>query len=242
MSAAAIDTLDAEQYQRMLAAKAAGAWVLHELTAPLQLDCFVLFSSTTSLWGAQGLAHYAAANQIVDSLVHVRRGRQLPALAVNWGTWETMRLASAQQRAAFESAGLLPMEAAGAFGALARLLAGAQAQATVASVDWDVLKALYEVRRARPFFADVKATKRAPRAERESPTNEAWEYTQVTPAEREEWLAERIRAEVAAVLGLADAGQVDLTRGLFEMGMDSLMAVELRARLEKERRSRCRRL
>jgi myxalamid-type polyketide synthase MxaE and MxaD len=233
MSEAPLDGLDEAHYRNMFTAKVQGAWVLHELTASLELDCFVVFSSTTSLWGAQRLAHYAAANQVLDSLVHWRRARGLPALAVNWGTWEMMRLASSAQRASFESAGLLPMTADGALSALGQLLAGGHVQNVVASVDWNVLKATYEARRARPFFAEISPAPREMRSGNGSQTKETWDHAQVAPLAREEWLSQRISAEVAAVLGLDDAGQVDLARGLFEMGMDSLMAVELRARLER---------
>jgi myxalamid-type polyketide synthase MxaE and MxaD len=235
MTARSIDTLDAAAYHAMFEPKAGGALLLDRLTRSLELDCFVLFSSTTSLWGSQGLAHYAAANQVVDSLAHSRRARRLPALAVNWGTWDTMRLASAEQRAGFESAGLLPMAANEAFDLLERLLANGATQSAVAAVDWDVLKAVYEARRPRPLFREIAALKRpAPLAGGiAGAAGDAWGLARVADTLRSEWLIERVRAEVAGVLGVDADTQVDLTRGLFEMGMDSLMAVELRARLEK---------
>ena len=57
----------------MLRPKVAGTWLLHQLTADADLDLFVLFSSTTALWGSRALGHYAAANQFLDALAHHRR-------------------------------------------------------------------------------------------------------------------------------------------------------------------------
>jgi NAD(P)-dependent dehydrogenase (short-subunit alcohol dehydrogenase family) len=88
---ASLADMDRGSLERMLRPKAAGAWVLHRLTRDLPLEAFVLFSSTTALLGVAGLGHYAAANQFLDGLAHRRRSQGLPALSVNWGTWEVMR-------------------------------------------------------------------------------------------------------------------------------------------------------
>src|SRR6185503_10282128 len=72
----------------MFKPKVMGTWVLHELTQNLSLDFFVMFSSTTALWGMTNMAHDAAANAFMDSLAHYRRAKGLPALSINWGAWE----------------------------------------------------------------------------------------------------------------------------------------------------------
>jgi acyl carrier protein len=194
----------------------------------------VLFSSTTALWGAQGLAHYAAANQLLDGLAHLRGAMGLPALSVNWGTWAAMRLASDEARQLYSTAGLEPMSAPGALAMLDAMLGTLARQITIAAVDWDRLKPIYEARRARPFFSEVGAivSERRPK-ERETSMAETWNFENVPDTERKEVLGERVRIEVATVLGLGDAAEVDPARGLFDLGMDSLMAVELRARLQK---------
>ncbi|MEP7243282.1 MAG: SDR family NAD(P)-dependent oxidoreductase [Gammaproteobacteria bacterium] len=234
LSSGSIDDLNASQYRRMLSVKAGCAWVLHELTKGRALDCFVLFSSTTALWGAQGLAHYAAANQLLDGLAHWRRGQGLPALSINWGTWEAMRLASEESQALYASAGLQPMPAADALEMLEYALRSGRPQVAVAAVDWDTLKPVYEARRARPFLREVETLRAAAtQSSGSGAASEAWRFDDIGESQRAEVLGERVRAEVASVLGLADAAEVDPTRGLFDMGMDSLMAVELRARLER---------
>ena len=228
-----VTELDESAMREMMRSKANGAWILHELTKDARLDCFVLFSSTTALWGAQGLAHYAAANQFLDALAHSRRAAGLPALSVNWGTWAAMRLASDEARALYASAGLEPMPVSGALAMLDAMLGSDVPQATIAAVDWERLKPVYEARRARPFFSEVGvATEHRPQ-QRETSMTEAWSFENVREAERKELLGERVRSEVATVLGLSSAAEVDPARGLFDLGMDSLMAVELRARLQK---------
>jgi acyl transferase domain-containing protein/acyl carrier protein/phospholipid N-methyltransferase len=236
LSSHTLDALDEAAYRATVAPKVGGAWLLHRLTEELALHCFVLFSSTTALLGAQGLAHYAAANTALDSLAHLRTAAGLPALSVNWGTWERMRRASAQEQAFYESAGLKPMPAGDALDLLEIALGAARSQLAVAAIDWDVLKPVYEARRPRPFQREVSAWRAAmPAARTATPakTSKTWRLEDIPASERSDKLAELVRIEVARVIGLSDPSEVDLLRGLFEMGMDSLMAVELRANLEK---------
>jgi len=239
LNAAPFAQLGADQVAAMLAPKLAGTAWLERLTRGLPLDFVVLFSSTTALLGASGLAHYAAANTFLDALA-----QQLPParrwLSVNWGTWEVMRLATAEHQRGYAEAGLLPMPAGDALDALGRLLGGARAQAAVAAIDWAALKPLHEARRPRPFLrhmgvapvvsaapAHDKATRAAA-----GPTL-AERLAAVPQAMRHDLLIEFVQGEVASVLSLDGAAAVPVATGLFDLGMDSLMAVELKRRLER---------
>jgi len=97
-----LQEMNLETLQAGLRAKVAGTWVLHELSQALDLDFFVLFSSTTSLLGSRYLAHYAAANQFLDALAHYRKALGKPALTINWGIWEQARADSAAEPLAGE--------------------------------------------------------------------------------------------------------------------------------------------
>jgi len=224
----------------MLRPKVDGTWLLHELTRELELDCFVMFSSTTALWGARTLAHYAAANAFLDAMAHYRRGLNLPALSINWGTWAEMRAASLDDRQAFAQFGLQPMPNDRALATLGELLSRSDVtQIAVASVNWRTLKAAYEAKRPRPFLSQIEALSQ-PRVDRPSSAARSTaerpvlqqRLAQAPAHERREVVAAFVRAEVAKVLSLAASQVIDDQQGLFEMGMDSLMSVELKSRLE----------
>ena len=93
-----VDEMPTDGLTTMMRSKATGGWLLHQLSQELQLDYFVLFSSTTALWGVSRMAHYAAANTFLDALAHYRKSLGQPALSINWGTWEEMRIASTQEQ------------------------------------------------------------------------------------------------------------------------------------------------
>ncbi|WP_194922390.1 ketoreductase domain-containing protein, partial [Catenulispora rubra] len=90
-----LDGLDAERLASVLAAKAAGATHLHELTADHDLDAFVLFSSAAATFGGAGQGNYAAANAYLDALAEQRASQGLAALSVAWGPWADAGMAQA---------------------------------------------------------------------------------------------------------------------------------------------------
>jgi acyl transferase domain-containing protein/acyl carrier protein len=241
LSTAPIVRLDPTQVRAMLRPKIAGTVALQALARAQRAD-LVLFSSTTALLGAAGLAHYAAANVFLDaSAEHAQPGAR--TISVNWGTWQAMRLASAGDQEDFRDAGLLPMRNGDALEAMGRLLAARAARGAVAAVNWTQLKPLHEARRSRPFLRRVGqaasvSPQAAPNPERVAPVHDdaqaLWQRLQACPAAaRRDVLIDFVQAQVAAVLALPSHGAIALTTGLFDLGMDSLMAVELKRRLER---------
>ncbi len=236
LSSAPITELDFAALQEMLRPKVQGTWLLHELTTKLDLDFFVLFSSTTALLGANGLAHYAAANAFLDSFAHYRHSLGLPATSINWGAWSVMRAASqAEQRRVAES-GLEQMAADQALALLGECLAEPQpAQVMIAAVHWAALKPIYEARRARPFLTLVGSSSQGRTPPRQEPVADLpAQYQAARPEDRRDLLIERLRQAVAKVVGMADPSAIDPHQGLFEMGLDSLMSVELKTQLERQ--------
>ncbi|MCC7368640.1 MAG: SDR family NAD(P)-dependent oxidoreductase [Chloroflexi bacterium] len=231
----AVRDLTVDALSRMLRPKVTGAWLLHELTGALDLDFFVLFSSTASLLGVNGMAHYAAANEFLNVFAHYRRAQGYPALSVCWGTWEEMRATTAEQRSSYGSVGLRPMPTSAALSALGGLLSDpARCQATVASIDWSVLKPVYEARRRRPLLAHLTVDKRAAREAPASAVSTLLDRLVGAPeSERRPLALAFVARTVGRVLRIDLTREIDPNRGLFDLGMDSLMAVELRARLEE---------
>jgi myxalamid-type polyketide synthase MxaE and MxaD len=213
----------------MLRPKVSGTWVLHALTREGPLDFFVMFSSTTGLLGSSMLGHYAAANTFLDTFAHYRRSHQLPAVAVNWGVWDEMR-ATSDYQARVAQGGLLPLATARALEAFGLMLGAKDAQITVASADWTMLKSVYEAKRRRPFLERL-GSRPAPRT---AGAREADLLTRLEAARRTErhgLLVDFVRRAASQVLALP-AAEIEVDRGLFDLGMDSLMSVDLKTRLE----------
>lgn len=242
-----IARMDAAAMQNMFRAKARGAWILHELTRTLPLDFFILFSSAACQLGAKDLAHYAAANQFLDGLAHYRHSLKLPAVSIDWGEWDETRSLTTEQREFFERSGLVSMDSNVAFPAMFQLVASGVAHRMIAAIDADVLKPAFEFRGRRPFLdylraepapaqpvqAAAPAITPAPAAVAPPPAPSTQLVLDgVTPEERRELVASRVLKEVAQALGTEDPTNIDPERGLFDMGMDSLMSVQLRKRLE----------
>ena len=233
-SACTLREMPLDALRAMLQPKVVGTWVLHQLTRQRDLDFFVLFSSTTALWGSAELAHYAAANVFLDGFAHYRRALGLPALSINWGTWDVMRTASAEERGRIAQFGLRVMPSEQALAVMGDLLGSPEtAQLTIAAVDWNVLKPVYESKRQRPFLQSIATRQRGNGA---SPSTKQPQLLdrlkRAQPGESRNLLLAHIRAEVAQVLGVDPPQAIDAQRGLFELGMDSLMSIELKTRLE----------
>ena len=229
-------TMPAEGLNAMLRSKVTGSWLLHELTKSLELDFFVLFSSTTALWGVNGLGHYAAANQFMDSLAYERQAAGLPAISINWGTWEEMRVASEDDEQQFAEFGLKPMPMAQALAVLGNLLTVKdKPQVAVANVEWQTLKSAYEAKRPKPFLANVADRKPTPKkaiTKTEAVPQLQEQVAGRSAEERQRIVMTRVKEAVAEVLGIEANRLNDTQQGLFDMGMDSLMSVELKSHLE----------
>jgi myxalamid-type polyketide synthase MxaE and MxaD len=178
------------------------------------------------------MGHYAAANLFMDALAYNRSRRGLPALSINWGTWEDMRTFSESERQAVVRSGLEPMRTAGALEILGRVMTERRPQQVVGRIDWTRLKSAYEARRVRPLFADVDVP-----AARTSAVSSSSELTlrqmalSAPPADRHDLLVRYVERLVNDVMGFDSSRSIDPAQGLFDMGMDSLMSVDLRTRL-----------
>jgi acyl transferase domain-containing protein/acyl carrier protein len=228
-----LQELDVEKLDGVLAPKVEGTWNLHELTLGDPLDFFVLFSSISSVWGSTGSGHYAAGNAFMDALVTYRREHGLVASVINWGPWNGAGMASPETRRWLEDVGVDALAPEAGLEWMERLLAGGVPQGVVAGVRWERFKPVFEARSGRRFLERISDEAPRPEAEAgtEAFTSAPWREAP-TPAARREALQAMVRERVARVLGLESGQPLPLERGFAELGMDSIMAVELKGRLQ----------
>jgi polyketide synthase 12/epothilone polyketide synthase D len=227
-----ITALDAAALEQELSAKTRGSWILHELSRDLPIDFFVCYSSIAAVWGSTGLAHYAAANHFLDALAHHRRAIGLPALSINWGRLWLGGMVSADSAQWLEATGVGALSEEDAAAAFERLVVSDLPQATVARMDWTTFKPLYEARGPRPFLSLV-GVETAVSATATAPGRLADELRSAAAPSRAAIVVPAMAGWIAGILGLppdAVSGDVSLSK----LGFDSLMALELRNRIQTE--------
>ena len=220
------------------AGKLRGAWILHELTSGMALDFFAAFSSITTVWGTTGLPLYAAASQFLDALGDYRRARGLPATIINYGPWSEGGMVAGAEREQLARIGVHTMTPETGIQVLELALATGRPRQVAASIDAATLRDLFAVRGRQNLFdtGAEGATAGTGSAEVVRPgSTPLWaELVAAEAAGRLAKLASWLQAGVAATLRLPDAAAVSVTRGFFEMGMDSLMAIEVKNRMQTE--------
>ena len=223
------------QIEGMLRVKVSGALMLHELSQAMPLDFFLAFSSTTSVLGARGMAHYAAANQFLDSFAHYRRASGLPMLSVNWGAWDVMRLVTPENRNSLKEAGMLPMSSEKLLQRMGELVASPRAQVMIADIDWQTLKPLFEVNRDRPLLELMGGapSKRESTVASAIPAQSSLHATlDLSPENRKKYIEAFVVEQAARVLGYRADESLPMDAALIDIGLDSLMAVDLKNRLQ----------
>jgi acyl transferase domain-containing protein/acyl carrier protein len=228
---AALAAQDTAALSRSVAAKLQGAWHLHRLLANAPLDFFVLCSSSSALLNSPLLGGYAAGNACLDALAHHRHARGLPALSINWGTWGEAGMAVEGLRAGSEMLkGIGTIPTALGLAALATLIGAGDTQAAVMPIDWPTLARAYPAFAADPALADLVAAPGRPAA----PAALSLAALLAGPAEsRPPLVGTYLRAEAARVLGMP-AERFDAAAPLSSYGFDSLMAVQLKNRIEAD--------
>jgi acyl transferase domain-containing protein/NADPH:quinone reductase-like Zn-dependent oxidoreductase/acyl carrier protein len=225
-----LGTLSEQGLAAVFTPKVNGALILHEAlqAAGTELDHFVLYSSVTSQAGTVSQLSYAAANAVLDGLAHHRARLGLPALSVNWGSLAGGMATTSEQVSQFlalQGVRPLPLDAACEY--LDAAIGLDPTQAAIADIDWAVWGSVYPTSAGTPRFAEhVKAAKAADDA---SGSVRA-ELASMSPEERAEAVTGMLCEQLAAVLGVP-ADSVDRDAPLTELGLDSLMAAELRTRV-----------
>ncbi len=225
--------LDGAAIRDLLRPKLGGAILLDRLTRDDPIEMFVLFSSATTLLGAPGQGVYVAANLALEALARRRRADGRPALAVGWGPIEDAGYLAERPEtrdALARRLGAKPMPAAQALAALPAMLASDLPAVGFAETSWSEARRFLPIL-AAPLFADIRDD------EAGLPRDDSLieRLAGLSQEEAAALLKTAIAEEAASILRLP-SGAVDPLRPLSELGMDSLMAVELRLALESRLR------
>jgi acyl transferase domain-containing protein len=222
------------RFETVMAPKVRGSWLLHDLTRGQRLDFFVMFSSTSAVLGAPGQGNYAAANAFMDALAQHRRAQGEPALSINWGAWGEVGMAARLQsrdQSKIADRGIGAIDPSQGLRLLGILLHQPVANVVAFPVRWPALLRAYPGG-AEPPMLRVMAREAGAR-DAQSSTGGAGHALKarlesVPDAERDEILLAFIRDQVAKVLGLESGEGLDVRAPFAGLGLDSLMAVELR--------------
>ena len=221
--------IDPAGVDRVLRPKIDGALALDALTRDDPIELFWLFSSATTLLGAPGQGAYVAANMALEALARRRHAEGRPALAVLWGPIEDAGYLAQRPEAREALArrlGAKPIPAAQALAALPAMLASGLPVVGCAEASWSDARRFLPVL-ASPLFSEIRY-----RGELSAGDEALADRLRSLDPEEALNLLKIVVAEEAARILRLPAANVDLARPLSQMGMDSLMAVELRLALE----------
>jgi NADPH:quinone reductase-like Zn-dependent oxidoreductase/acyl carrier protein len=225
---ATIGNLSPALLEKVWRPKATGAWLLHDSTAGQELDWWVTFSSAASLLGNPGQGAYAAANAWLDEFTSWRRAQGLPATCVNWGPW-----AEVGRGAGMADRGYAMIAPTEAIAALERILSHDRDRTAYTPLDLSRWLESYPDTARTAFFAELAAPAAgAASAGKGSALLEALRETDC-PQQRQRILQPQVVEHIAAVLRLG-TDRFDANTSLVTLGLDSLMAIALRNRLQRE--------
>jgi acyl transferase domain-containing protein/NADPH:quinone reductase-like Zn-dependent oxidoreductase/acyl carrier protein/SAM-dependent methyltransferase len=224
--------LNRERMQAVIEPKAYGAWLLHKGTRHLKLDCFVMFSSVSSIFGNPAQGNYGAANAFLDSLAHHRHALGLPALTMNWGVLGGEGYVARNERVAefLERQGTTPLSPGEVLSLLESSLVAGNTQVAAIRVDWAKWRNFFRSVQENPLFERILT---AVEGQEVGGAASDWRprIEGASADERESVIAQAVREVVGSVLRVKPDTLRD-DQPLTDLGLDSLMGVEIENSLE----------
>ncbi|MBW4636528.1 MAG: type I polyketide synthase [Iphinoe sp. HA4291-MV1] len=233
-----------EQFAKVFAPKVSGAWNLHTFTKDIPLDFFVLFSSAASIFSFSdsfsGLGSYAGANTFLDSLAHLRKLLGLPGLSINWGWWSNVGMTNTvDNRRGFAqliAQGVEPIESQQMLDILEQLVQKDSPQVGVIHINWSKFLEQFQLGGYPALIAEL-----VPKVQKlELSKQKAAQLPQIldqlntaSTEKRQSLLITYLQQQIAKAVGITTS-ELNIDEPLNQMGLDSLMVIELRNRLRAE--------
>jgi len=235
-----ITNLDSENFSKVLPAKIQGTLNLHEAFSDTDLDAFVLYSSLASVVTSSGQASYSGANAFLDSFAHWRQLQGKSGLSINWGPWGEVGMAAELNLVDFfASRGFFAMSNLQGVNELNKLLVKSQPQIVVVGADWvTACEAGYPDGQPPAYLEHVLNEAIASQADEDDEANEdsinfILSYIETeTSEERLAFIQDKLVKIVSQVLRLS-IDDVSVSQSFTALGLDSMLAIELRARVER---------
>jgi len=222
--------LDSSKLADTLQIKTDASWQLHELTKNRDLDCFLLFSSVSALWGSVDLSHYTAANYYMDMLSVYRGGMGLPATCIDWGPWAEAGMSAGEQEThVLQQLGFRLLAPSRALTCMETAIAKKEPLLLIADIDWDKFRLFTDYSLQPSLFSQVVKSNTA-----NSPAaSNLHHILSSAPIAARAQIEEVVRTELRMVMLIESMDTIDARQRFNFLGMDSLMAISFVARLEQ---------
>ena len=230
---APLAALTRERMASVLVPKSYGGWLLHESTKDLGLDCFVCFSSVSSIFGNPAQGNYAAANAFLDSLAHHRQALGLPSTTVNWGVLGGEGYVARNEKVAefLARQGTASLSPGEVVTLLENFITKGTAQGVAIRVDWAKWRQSFRNMQENPLLERIFAAGLEGQESSSGTSDWRGRIEAATPEEREAVIGEAVKEVVGSVLRVKpDTLRYD--QPLTDLGLDSLMGVEIENSLE----------
>lgn len=229
-----LSQLSWQQFNQVLKPKLDGAWHLHEITQSLNLDFFVMYSSAAGLFGAPGQTNHAAANSFLDELADYRRNAGLPALSIAWGPWSevgaALKYANQGRLSVLPGIGTIHPEQGLEY--LSQVWKSKQSRIAIVPL---VAKEFqnHDIIKSQPYYADLFVDAAHDATQPQDDSLLLQKLRAASSNERKEILDHHLCHVVAEVLEV-EPDRLDRSTGFFDLGFDSLTALELKSRLQRD--------
>lgn len=226
-----ISNMTHEQFNKVLTPKITGAWNLHHATSELDLQFFVMYSSATTYLGNPGQANYVAANSYLESLAHYRKNIGLTATYAAWGAIDDVGFLARNEeiKEALQSRlGGIALSSTQALHMLEKLIVSNKPGVAVIDFDWNVIQ------RIMPGARSPKYTEQQRQVKHSDSDNEDIHglIANKSPDEIHQIITDLLLTEIEHILRMP-RDKLDTNASVFDLGMDSLMGMELVLAIEE---------